>query len=558
MSERTIKRALDRELGEIIVIAEEITSQKEGFALRSKYNDNIERFSCLECEQRLIVSFSRRDNVYFKHLPNADYCVYKDANINQQLIDAYELARSYKESDRHIELKNKIGKLLVKVPGILVSSIDIDTKFIWNGKEKRKPDVFCQFDGKSIAFEIQLSYLPLHYIRDRFRFYREKGIYLIWVLDIKGGEVELNTHQRDLKYDCQHQNLFRLNETVADSLEFICYFKMPYIGDNNTYREKWYQRSISFERLSFNAEDHSVFFFDYLNERDRVKKGIEEIAEARRNEILEKQVSQKKKYADKLVLELKERLKRFVRLDYNLYRFIETIDELDEYEIESLNQLINLNRYSKDNLPLFLHYIKNYQDVSRDSKVTIVELILTCKNLHFDINIKDSIGNGIIQYIFLNRELDRYLYRLLPLIPLRKYKPTADDKKFLIKNYKLGESYWLRLTYYAQCQNSDDVEFVKRNFKYLMFIESAIQMRRIDSNQNSWVKYMMPILSNYKHLWKYTLIVLENTPLGKELVRVDKKNTISKKVIEFKLDEDHENIDDFSMLVNFYPEIMLV
>ncbi|QQD12339.1 DUF6035 family protein [Sphingobacterium sp. UDSM-2020] len=553
MKERAIKRIFDNILNKAFDVDEIIRSQREGFDVRSLYNKDLDRYSCVECCQNLVVSFSSLDNVYFRHKSSFIYCIYKDENISNELLNAYEDVRLAKESPRHKELKNLIGKLLYDEPNVELDSIDIDTKFLMKGGERRRPDVYCKYDNKEVAFEIQLSPLPLHYIQHRYQFYKKNNIYLIWILDIKGSAVILKSFERDVKYIWKHQNLFILNEHITSRLELNCHYKIPF-NDIGSYKEKWYETSINFDKLKFDEVEISCFFYDYLWMKTNVETEILKFKQEEVLRLADVENKQAKQNAAAAISSLREKINRWRNQDYSFYRMVETISNFDVLEIEELNRQIDLNLV-KSGVPLFLYYIKEYVWINKDPKTTIVELILCSLNIQFNINTKDISGHGVIQYLYLNKNLSIHLYKILPLVFLRKYKISAFDEVFIKENS--SEVDFLRLHYFSFCEDDLEIEFVKGKFRFLQFIESAIQMNMLESNQRSWVKYMMPIISNNKDLWIYIKDVFEKTRLGDELKRVDKKGTVSRKVIEFDLENIDQNIEAYQFLVKVYPEIFL-
>lgn len=556
MKERAIKRIFDNILNKAFDVDEIIRSQREGFDVRSLYNKDLDRYSCVECCQNLVVSFSSLDNVYFRHKSSFIYCIYKDENISNELLNAYEDVRLAKESPRHKELKNLIGKLLYDEPNVELDSIDIDTKFLMKGGERRKPDVYCKFDNKEVAFEIQLSPLPLHYIQHRYQFYKKNNIYLIWILDIKGSAIILKSFERDVKYIWKHQNLFILNEHITSRLELNCHYKIPF-NDSGSYKEKWYETSINLDQLKFDQVEMSCFYCDYLCMRTNVET---EILRLKQEEILrqaEEENKRTKQNAIDLITSLRAKISHWRSKDYNFYSLIHQINSLNNIEIEELNLQINLNKRMQG-LPQFLFFIKCYKELSSEFKSILIELIFTCQNLKFNINLKDQNDDGVIQYLYNNQDLDKYLFKLLPSLFKRRYVLTKQDEDFVLSNIANGEYEYMLLKTYSHCTNDYELEFVKNNFRYIRFIKSAIEMNRLDSSVKSWVQYMMPIMNNYRGLWKYTKLVLANTPLGKELKKVDRKNTIKPKISEFNLEIVKQDENCKSLLGRLYPQIFLI
>lgn len=552
MKERTISYAYDNVIGSTIDINCSISSHKDGFALRDDYNSNTERFSCKE-QQKLVVSHSTRDNVYFRHLPNSGYCILKDNDLSDDVLKGYKDNAFARETPRHKELKNRIGQLLHFQEGVEIASIDIDSKFIIRGDQKRRPDVFCLFEGKNIAFEIQLSYLPQHYIKHRYEFYRKHGIYLIWIIDTSG-PLELKTFERDLKYIWPHQNLFRLDESNHSSLKMVCHFKQPFIFENVEVRHKWSERSISLSELTFEESDFSSFYVDYAFACLKINQMLAAIQQQQRKEAAKeiKLVRDEENY--RVITNMLADVKKFLKLDYNFYRLIQEFNNLDFTEVEVLNCKVNLGN-TINGIPLFLHYIKEY--IPRDDrfKDTIADLLLGCRNFKFDINLRDETGKGIIEYVYLNNHLQKYRYRLLPFIFNRGYILHEGDRNFLTATLQNGENEYFKLRCFFCCENETEITAVKNNISYFLFIESAKQKRIIDSNLKHWVQYMVPIMSRYKEYWSFTKVVISKTDLGKELETRDKKGTIKKKIVEFNLDHTPQNEDIVNPLMKLYPEI---
>lgn len=269
--ERTIKVAFDKISGEILEANEVFETAKSGFEVRKQFHKDEVELYCCECTQKLNVSTSKNDRLHFKHQPKAKYCFLKDSKFSPKETD--ELTRIYKskESDRHKELKNKIAQRISKIKG--VSAINVDDKFIINDNEKRKPDVFCEYKGKKLVFEIQLSDLSLRYIISRYEFYKRNGMYLIWILDNFDVQGQ-NQTERDIKYLTEYQNFFKLDENTND-FRLLCTYKFPFLVENNKLLTKWIEKSISLSQLKFDKELYQAYFFDFkkkleLKEKERL------------------------------------------------------------------------------------------------------------------------------------------------------------------------------------------------------------------------------------------------------------------------------------------------
>ncbi|WP_437919663.1 DUF6035 family protein [Sphingobacterium sp. LRF_L2] len=556
--DRSIQYANDSQEGGVIDIETVVTSQKEGFGLRDDYNSNLERYTCVECGQRLIVAHSSLEKVYFRHLPNSEDCILKDSSIDPDILFGLRTVAFAREGARHIFLKNRIGEVLKSTEGIDPESIDIDSKFIFgSGGAKRRPDVFCEFQGLKIAFEIQISYLPLHYIKHRYAFYRKNGIFLIWIIDFDNNPKDLDTFQRDIKYIWEHQNLYRINDAQDKNLKLACHYKQPFIHENKEVREKWTVKEVLLDDLKFSQDDYSCYYMHNKNETVLAENQLKQFKAKIALDKLEQEIAAKRIARSLEVRSLLEKIKKWRKLDYSFYKIINEVNGLSYDCVELMNKEINLDRFS-GGVPLLLVFIKEYKPLNSDDKVTVVEFLLSCLELKFDVKATDSEGNGVIQYLYNNPALSRYLYRLTPHLFQRGYKVTENDRVYLIDLLgKEGQVLYYELSYYSACDTAEEIKLMQFMLRFFLFVQSAKEMEIIGSNVKSWVAYIVPILSRYTELWTYIKLVLERTSLGAELQRVDKKGTINRKKTEFSLGEIECDEEKHNLICKIYPEIFM-
>lgn len=556
--ERSIDYVYDNEENRIIDLNETITSQKDGFEIRNQYNSNTIRFTCVECEQNLVCANSSKDKVYFRHLPQATYCVLSDSellNPDNNLLEAYKISAICKESPRHKELKNKLGNLLMKEPGVDINSIDIDSKFIFGSGGKRRPDVYCEYKGLKLAFEIQLSKLPLHYIKHRYDFYKNNGIYLIWIIDLKNMPTELSNFQRDIKYVWTHQNLLSVDDNEDDKLALECYFKEPFIYKNEVIHNRWNNVRVSLNDLIFNVQEYYCFYYHFSYELGRKEN---ELSYIKRNlELREEEEikSLKKEEAKEKIISLLSKMKVYRSRGWNFYSMKKEVDNFSYLEIDALKSAVNLNK-EIDGIPLFLFYIKQYQfgREEKQSSMNIVEFLLTTRNFDFDINLKDNLGKGVMDYIYDNEFLLKRLYKVEKSIFYRGYQPTEQDKDLLIsKGGKFWDSKYYEWMYYSNFSKLEELDKVRNILSFLLFVESAKRMQIIGKNLKSWVQYLTLIVDENKHLHSYFVYVLNKTKLGAELERTDKNRTIAKRIEQ--LVEEEIDTTYYDILVKVHPDI---
>lgn len=316
---RSIDLALDKKSG-ILYDADKIfKNQKDGYELRTAYNLGQLDLHCCNCDQELLISDSKKDRLHFKHFPNANYCDLKDSKWTDLEIQQYNDVLRSKESDRHKYLKNRIADLLRMAQGVVPESVIADTKFFFNEREKRRPDVYCRYLDKELVFEIQLSQLSQRYILDRYSFYRGKGIYLIWILD-KFDVHGQSQMERDIKYLAPFQNFFKLDEQI-NSFHLSCIYKSPFITQENTILSPWRSISVSLEQIKFDPEIFQIYYLDFQKTLLETEKMLE-LKKAKERELEYQQKTQQLNQREELEADnVLAQLKTYRQKGYNFYKF---------------------------------------------------------------------------------------------------------------------------------------------------------------------------------------------------------------------------------------------
>lgn len=552
---RTIKKIRDKDTREVFVVHELLWPQKKGFLLRDAISLGHRSFICCECDQDMKLSPSVKDNLYFSHNPNSNYCLLKVDNLENEIDDEFFNYLTSREGPRHEFLKNKIGEALKFTDGVEVSSIQIDNKFIIRDNEKRKPDVYCKYQGKELVFEIQWSPLSLHNINKRAEFYKKNKIFLIWVID---GDIEGQRKQltRDLKWLDTHQNLFKLNEQ-STSLKLDCEFKQPFINLKNELWEKWKSKTITLSDLTFDNDTFEVYFSNYVKEQKKKKDDLKKIISAE----LERKEKEKKVEEEKLIKDLIKCIESHKASGSSFFYLQNRISELSAENIIALNNKLNLmNRYAND-LPVVSYYIRNYKDYGRSFGHSFIKFLLSEENIYLSVNDKDSSGRGCLQELYENAFIQDDLYYLLPLLFTRQYELTEFDKKHLLENslstIRYPEVEYLRLQYYNTLRDKESTNLIRQNFTYLLFIESAVQKRIIGSGLKNWVQYMMGIMYNYKKYWHHSKVALKYNGVWDLIYKTDKKGTFERKIKEFQLESAEQDNSILQLLIWLYPEVYL-
>ena len=518
MRERTIKYALDKISGEILDADKIFKHKPEGFEVRKDNALDLYELTCLECKQELTVSSSKYDRLHFKHLPNHDYCCLSDLDLTPDDIDKFNKALIAKESDRHIELKNKIAKRLSLVEGVDISSITIDNKFIIKGTERRRPDVYCRYYDKEIVFEIQLSELSLRYILSRAEFYKKHGIYLIWILD--NFDNTKHPFKRDIKYLTEYENFFKLDEAI-DEFGLLCSYKKVFLTKNNDLHCKWMSKTLALKDVTFDCENFQIYHYNYSEEWDSLeikqKKINEELKEEKRKELEKRRFENANQLAKQIINDinsLKNREISFVSVE-------KKVAELDEYDFSILNKKLDLKNRIRDGKPILNYWVYT------GSEYIFLRFILGCTHIELDVNQKDPEGFNIFP-----RLLENYKTLMVELFK-RGYQLTPDDRNAIIIAYP--ENYQRELSIYELANSMDNREYVDSVFYHpnvFLTIQSA-KLNRVTGFKyasNAWIAFANNAAEHYKEHWEYIELAFKYYGIWDNLIRSDKKGTFQNKL----------------------------
>lgn len=559
--ERAIKFALDKNSGEILEADDVFDSKTDGFIVRKRFHRKDVELYCLECEQGLNVSTSKLDNLHFKHKPKAEFCILKDGKLSlEEAQDFIRILRS-KESPRHKYLKNEIARRLRSVEGVDVSSITVDNKFISKDDGRRKPDVYCKYFDKELVFEIQLSNLSLKYILDRYEFYREHKMYLIWVLD--NFDVHNQSQlERDIKYLSEYQNFFNLDENTSE-FKLNCRYKLPYITSSNQVHTVWKLESVSLSQVKFDSNAYQIYysnFPDNLHKRELEQKKKE--AEEKRERICIQEENDRIELA-RIEDEKKERalakaesiisdIKRFKKNQrYNYEDIRERIEVLNSYELNILNSRLDLcNKQSS----AIIHWI----DTADRNDNGFIRFILECEDIALDLESKDSKGRSVFRALWENPKLDRH-YPLRALLK-RGYKFCPEDYHFYTSNLKEIEEavrYWEICMMCVSLKNQNLIDDVFKHWKFLCIINSAKTKEIIGFRygQGQWIAFANNVVEHHAEYWDYFETAFDAFGLSAMLVTLDKKGTFQQKVKTLNRNRPPQKSDVDSVFRDLFPEL---
>lgn len=282
--QQTIKLAIDCKTGELVPAESLLSLEEVEFsALRRdamsarverRRGGNTVRFQCAICRQPVFLSRYREGstNRWFVHDGKSEHCPWHERNRLTPEQTKALIYRGQQEGERHREMKRFVAQWLAK--DILASEISEEqTTFSEVVKgEWRRPDVKCKYQGKSLVFEIQLSYTFLSDVIARDEFYRREGIFIIWVFASFDRSRAAVTDEAFFN----RRNLFVLDaEAMSQTMEreiltINGYRQVPRLVDGQIC-DVWTAELVDLKNVVFPSETMRPYFFDY----DAARKTVE-------------------------------------------------------------------------------------------------------------------------------------------------------------------------------------------------------------------------------------------------------------------------------------------
>lgn len=547
---RSIQVAFDKLSGEILKADDVFELTKDAFAIRKQFHMDEVDLSCCECDQKLYVSTSKYDRLHFKHGPNAEYCFLKDSNLSPEDKEKFSQIYHGKESARHHDLKNKIGKALIAMPGIVPNSVAIDNRFIVKGNEKRRPDVYCKFGDKELVFEIQLSNLSLRYILNRYFFYKKHGIYLIWILDNfdihDQGQLE-----RDIKYLTKFENFFKLDET-ADSFKLQCEYKFPFLTKDNKLLTKWMQKSVSLNQIKFDTDHYQIYYYNLDQGRNATKENQRQKIAAIEEQLRKKKEAEKYQNACGIVEEIIENIRDLKTRGVLYYvPVVKAIDDLALFEANVLNEKLAL---IGKKTPAVTEWILN----ASNSDNSFLDFILHCEKIKLDVNETTSDGLTAFQAIYKNADIHKYV--VTKAILERGYVFTESDQSLVeaIKNTEEDGIYKAALFgVIKRNTNRQLINAIYDHGKLILILESA-RLHTITGfkyKPDQWIAFANNAIEYHSEYWEYIESAFKQYGLWDMLLQIDRKQSFHKKVTEFYKKMPSQKYDFEAVYCELFTEL---
>lgn len=550
MKERAIKLAFDKQAGIFLDADDVFFNTRNAFAVREEYSRK--KLFCYECDQSLHIAASKFDRLFFRHGPNAGSCILKDQEFSSLELTLYNDTLTAKESPRHRDLKNKIAELLKVTDGVEKDSVFADTHYLFHEKEKRRPDVYCKYQGKEIVFEIQLSALSFRYILDRRDFYRKKGIYLVWILDAFDVKGQSHT-ERDIKYLSSYQNFFKLDETSIE-MRLVCTYKSPYINEKNQLHSPWTSRSLTFDQLRFCSQELQVYYLDYTKKLKSEQIRLEEIEANIRQKAQEKQDEEYRQRSQQKVSNLISKMATYRRNQYDFYKFPSILDGFSDGDLCVLNQKLSFDKVHKQKTQL-----NYYLSAAINGDFSFINFLLAERRIEFDVNKTNLDGTTTLKELLNNPCLYNYKNTLLPFLFQRGYNLSQRDIDFYeTMPHPPQQDIEADIVLLKCCNSLSEKELstlVFRNARLITIIESAKQKKIIGTRLPGWLAFAMNVVISYKRNWEYIQEAFVYYGLTDVIVAHDKKGNFQKKVAEYQLNMPEQQKEVLELLIDLYPEV---
>jgi len=525
----SIRHVFDASSGEVYDARTVFMTIPKGQLFRKNYYINEPDLRCMECHQRATVSNNKLGHVHFKHFPNTGYCILKDDKLSIEERKQIEDHIASKEGKRHRSLKKSISVYLANQHGVDSSSITIDDHFLKDDRERRRPDISCRYFDRTLVFEIQISPLPAKYIYKRSDFYQRNQIYLIWILDDFDVSGQSQT-EKDIKYLSKHENFFYFNDS-SKSHTLVVQFKEGLVNSNRQVYSKWTHEPVSLSELTFDLDEHQVFFRSFADEIDK--------AETKRIEL-----------ELTLVIEL---LREFFRTDDE--KLISQIDAaLADIGYDSwpvLNDKMGLSHGTD----LF------FKSLTSNGKPNFIFFIFKYSLFVKNLNTKNADGMNLLEHILLGNFTFRH--RLIQLLFINKYILSESDKAYLCRTMivegapYLREQYILRIFAYNTLRDYRLIEQYDRSEGPMLTILSAKHNRIIGMGFTNFLGLANNAIQHYKTLWPFIEQVFIQYGLWDNLMQSDKKGTFKKKLDEYNeiRDEIDNSGSSYELMIKLFPEI---
>jgi competence CoiA-like predicted nuclease len=223
---------------------------------------------CALCQEPVYIAGGlgqTRRRYHFKHFIDTPPCPYQTRGTLDQATIRKIKYNGAKESPLHRDMKTALAALLERDPAVN-GEVQVEQTFFHQdqGKVWRRPDVACAWNDLRLVMEIQISSDFVDVIVGREDFYREQGVFILWIFN-KLDPAQFTA--RDISVGNQ-KNCFVFNERVkilsekTGVLTFECHYKRP-TAEQGQIIDVWECRDVTLRDLTFDQERMQAFCHDY-------------------------------------------------------------------------------------------------------------------------------------------------------------------------------------------------------------------------------------------------------------------------------------------------------
>lgn len=276
--QQTIECAVRRDTGQTLLASDLLLMSEEEFtalrrlATESRVKNEPDDQAFLRCPICLTpLWLTRRShgsatgNRFFKHAREAPCPWYRPSDYTAEQILALRF-HGQREGQLHKHLKRVMIDALTADPEVSDVVTEVTNWGAVLKGEWKRPDVRCRWRGKTVVFELQLSYTFISEVVKRDLFYRAESIFVIWVFRAAD---EKFAFVKDEKY-FNKRNLFLLDETAeaecltAGRLMLTCQHSVPVFNEWSLRDEPVAKTQlVQMADLTYPEDTYRPFFYDY-------------------------------------------------------------------------------------------------------------------------------------------------------------------------------------------------------------------------------------------------------------------------------------------------------
>lgn len=562
---RTIETILNLHTGELLEADDVFKEAKQRediiFRFRTELQTHFEKeekiFVCIFCKQSVGIRGKKdKSDFYFAHNYNSEDCIIKTGStLTFEEIRCIKY-NGVKESEEHYLLKNQIAFALEQDP--LVTKVETERVFkdLAISKDWKKPDVLATLPDKKIAFELQLSTTFLSVIVSRTIFYKERGVFLIWVFPTFSLDADLQKFTQKDVYYTNAFNVYVFDQQAAKlsdkekTLMLKCFYKKFSIK-NEQLVTSWEQTFISIHDLNFNAQDFTSWYYNSYLEKESV---LKELALQRQTRILREEEAEASYNSKKTI----EYLRKFYKFNARPWSPDDEETPSNEPRTELEINLINEHLGFSDSKAGFIANLFVSGDKSEF-------LRYVCEQDFIKINMENVVIEGGTIFAYLLDLEDKWeFHQKMKLLFRSGYKMTASD---FSRHDELYGTYYFNQSEYER-------EAIKR-WAYVYFLNSiwyryniyeAVEIRKIiyailsvKNNLSIGYKFAnmrqhaVNFLDNYKEYGHLYIRALKHYNRFEQLLLEDKRGKLKEKIEKFLNDSPKQAYN--SLIFNVFPEL---